>query len=227
MKYTQLLFDADNTLFDYDAAETHALRTTFAQFELPFEPSYTQIYRQINEKIWQDFEAGKISQKVLRPRRFALLFEAVGVQCDPHEFSVNYLRNLADGTELIDGAAEVVAALAGRYQMLIVTNGLKEVQTRRLAQSVLRPYFPAMIISEEVGASKPDPAFFDAVFAQLGNPPKNQVLLIGDGLSSDIQGGNNYHIDVCWFNRYGHPLDPALNVQYEIAQLSELLTILD
>jgi len=227
MKYTHLLFDADNTLFDYDAAEANALRKTFEQFELPFEPSYAQTYRQINGKIWQDFEAGKITQVVLRTRRFALLLEAIGAQFDPHEFSVRYLRNLADGTELIDGAAELVAALDGRYRMLIVTNGLKEVQKRRLAQSAISQYFPVMIISEEVGASKPDPAVFDAVFARMGNPAKDKVLLIGDSLTSDIQGGNNYNIDVCWFNRYGQPRDPKFNIQYEIAHLSELLAILD
>ena len=122
---------------------------------------------------------------------------------------------------------EVVAALAGRYHMLIVTNGLQEVQKHRLAQSAIRHYFPEMIISEEVGASKPDPAVFDAVFARMGNPPKDQVLLIGDGLSSDIQGGNNYGIDVCWFNRYGHPADPKYKIQYEINRLTQLLAILE
>lgn len=227
VKYKWLLFDADGTLFDYDKAEAMALESSFEQIGYRFESGYGEKYRQINGQIWQEFEQGSISQDRLRVRRFELLFEVIGFKFDPQAFSERYLKNLADGSYLIEGAAETVRLLYKRVGLMIVTNGLKEVQRSRLAKSAIGEYFSEMIISEEVEAAKPDKRIFDVAFGRMNSPKKDEVLIIGDSLSSDIKGGNDYGIDTCWFNPKRKPCDLDVDIRYEIGHLTQLLDIVD
>lgn len=227
MKYKWLLFDADGTLFDYDKAEGYALRSTFEVLGFAYEARYAQIYRRINGEIWLDFEKGKISQERLRTRRFELLFDAIEIDCDPCEFSRLYLANLALGTDLIEGAEDVVKSLHGRVDLLLITNGLADVQRPRFARSTVGQYFSDVVISEEVGAAKPDTAIFEVAFAKMGLPKKGDVLIVGDSLTSDIKGGHNYGIDTCWFNPERKPSDPGVVAHHEIGELKELLLLLE
>ena len=227
MKYKWLLFDADGTLFDYDRAEAFALRKTFEELQLEFKVGYAEIYRRINAQIWLDFEAGKLTQGRLRTRRFELLFDAVGISCDPVEFSRLYLGYLAQGTDLIDGVEDVLDSLSGRVGLVVVTNGIADVQRPRFARSSVGQHFSDVVISEEVGLAKPDPAFFEVAFSRMGFPRKEDVLIVGDSLSSDIQGGLNYGIDTCWFNPLGKTNGSAVVAHYEIRVLKELLLLVE
>jgi 2-haloacid dehalogenase len=227
VKYKWLLFDADGTLFDYDKAEALALRSTFQALGWAYEARYAQVYRRINGEIWLDFENGKISQERLRTRRFELLFDAIGIECDPGEFSGRYLANLALGTYLIEGAEDVVKSLHGRVGLLLITNGLAEVQRPRFARSSVGQYFSVVVISEEVGAAKPDTAIFEVAFAKMDFPKKEDVLIVGDSLTSDIKGGHNYGIDTCWFNPERKASDSDVVARYEIGELEELLLLLE
>jgi 2-haloacid dehalogenase len=224
LKYTWLLFDADDTLFDFPRAEANALRWTLEQSGLPFQPAYFEIYSRFNQQVWKEFERGELTALELRTKRFRLFFHEVGLAGDPETVSPLYLRNLALGSDLLPGAEEIIRAVQGRYHLALVTNGLKDVQRPRLERSVLRDSFERVFISEEVGAAKPSPAYFEAVFAGIGQPPKNSVLLIGDSLSSDMRGGVEYGIDTCWYNPAGKTTELA--VTYQIGQLPELLTLL-
>ncbi|MEJ2210839.1 MAG: YjjG family noncanonical pyrimidine nucleotidase [Anaerolineae bacterium] len=226
MKYEWLLLDADGTLFDYDHAEAMALQRTFEQMGHTFDPGYAQAYRRINGQIWLDFEQGRISQERLRTRRFELLFDAVGARLDPEAFSLAYLENLAWGTRLMDGAEDVVQALHGRVGLMLITNGLQDVQRPRLARSALDGYFADLVISEEVGAAKPDPLIFDVAFQRMGRPPKEAVLMVGDSLTSDMRGGVDYGLDTCWYNPEGRPRNPDVPVRFEIRDLRQLLGLL-
>lgn len=227
MKYKWLLFDADGTLFDYDKAEAKALEKAFQQIGHRFESRYVETYRQINGQIWLQFEQGKISQDRLRIRRFERFFEAVSVESDPEIFSTRYLRNLADGSDLIEGAEETVRALYGKIGLVVITNGLKEVQRSRLAKSAISDCFVSIVISEEVGAAKPDRRIFDVAFDRMDNPRKKEVLIIGDSLTSDIKGGNDYRIETCWFNPMRRPRNVDVEIEHEISRLSELLSIVE
>jgi YjjG family noncanonical pyrimidine nucleotidase len=226
MKYKWLLFDADGTLFDYDKAEENALKNSFAQIGCPFEQHYLNEYIQINREIWLDFEKGKIDQAKLKRRRFELLFEALKIYGDPQDFSARYLANLAKETDLIDGAEETVKSLWENFSMAIITNGLMDVQRPRFQQSSIIKYIKTFIISEEVGAAKPNQKIFDIAFERMNNPPKSEVLIIGDGLTSDIQGGLNYGIDTCWFNPDGKTAGQPSS-KFEIHRLDELPGILE
>lgn len=227
MKYNWLLFDADGTLFDYDKAEATALDKTFEQIDHRFEAGYAEVYRRINKQMWLEFERGKISPELLRIRRFELFFETVKVESDPEIFSERYLQNLADGSDLIEGVEETVRSLYGKVGLLIITNGLKDVQRPRLAKSAIGDCFSDIVISEEVGAAKPDRRIFDIAFSRMNNPRKEDVLIIGDSLTSDIKGGHDYGIDTCWFNPGQSSCHLDVGIQYEINRVSELLSIVD
>ena len=227
MNYEWILFDADGTLFDYDRAEASALERTFAEFGIPIGPGAAETYRRINGEIWRQFEEGEISARRLRSRRFELLAEALGVAFDPQAFSTRYLQNLAQSVDLIDGAEQVLEALHGRVGLMLITNGLQEVQRSRLARSTIGHYFSDVIISEEVGAAKPEPQIFEVAFERMGRPPRDKVLMVGDSLTSDIQGGSDYGLDTCWYNPGQQPRDSDLPVRYEIQDLRQLLSLVE
>jgi YjjG family noncanonical pyrimidine nucleotidase len=227
MKYKWLLIDIDSTLFDYDKAEEDALRKTFERLNLEYDESVLGVYRQINNKIWSDFEKGKITPKQIKVRRFPMLFEKLNIDSDPKAFNDIFLRNLSEGLHLIEGAEEVLKALNEKFKIALITNGLKDVQRPRITKSAIFKYISRIIISEEVGVSKPDKKIFDIAFQRMNYPDRQEVLMIGDNLTSDIKGGNDYGIGTCWFNPKKVSCDSDLQIKYEIEKLTELLNILE
>lgn len=225
MSYSWLMLDADGTLFDYDRSEAVALSRAFQDVGLAFEPGYVPIYRDINGQLWKEFERGEVTQARLRTKRFERLAEALHIDVDIQALSRHYLIRLAEGTDLIEGAESLLAALHGRVGLLLITNGLAEVQRPRLMRSTIGHFFSHLIISEEVGAAKPHPPIFDVAFSRMSNPPREKVLIVGDSLTSDIQGGSDYGIDTCWYNPARRPLPPDVPVTYQIDTLAQLLPI--
>lgn len=224
--YQWLLFDADGTLFDFPQAETLALSAALASFGLSMQPRYFDIYRDINRRVWQAFEQGKITTLTLRQQRSHDFLAAIGADISPQQFTETYLHHLGQQNMLLEGAEEVIQALSAVYELMLITNGLKEVQRARWATSSLRPYFADIVISDEIGAAKPDKRIFDTAFTRMNNPSRVQVLMIGDSLSADIQGGIDYGLDTCWLNPQGKPAPNHLPITYEIQNLRELLAIL-
>ncbi len=225
MKYTWLLFDADETLFDFSRAEANALRWTLEQSGLEYHPEYVTLYARFNQQVWKEFERGEVTSAELRTKRFKLFFDELGLQRDLPATSLQYLHYLSLGTDLLEGANELLHDLKPHVRMALVTNGLKEVQRPRLANSIIKDCFEHIFISEELGAAKPSTAFFDTVFAALGQPARARTLIIGDSLSSDIKGGIAYGIDTCWYNPHGNHTD--LPVTYQISQLAQLPQLLE
>lgn len=226
MEYKWLLFDADGTLFDFDRAEASALCKTLEQFGVPYTPERLATYQRINKRLWRELENGLITPGVLGVRRFESFFEELQLDLSPHSFNQAYLEQLGTCSELIAGAVEILQALHERYQLAIVTNGLKAIQRSRLACSPIRDYIAEMVISEEVGASKPDQAIFDATFERIGRPLKSEALMIGDSLTSDIEGGYRYGVDTCWYNPANQSQSVGLKITYQITSLGELADIL-
>jgi 2-haloacid dehalogenase len=224
--YTWLVFDADDTLFDYERAEAAAVEKAFAQFGLPFTPSYLALYHQINAQLWRAFEQKQITQGTLRVRRFEALFEALSLGPLPPAFSTAYLGQLATCTQLVAGAEALLKTLHVSYHIAILTNGLTAVQRPRLLRSAICDYVAELVISEEVGAAKPDSAIFEIAFDRMGRPPRAEVLMIGDSLTSDIQGAIQYGLDTCWYNPAHRPRPAGLEITYEMAALSELEPLL-
>lgn len=222
MRYTWLFFDADDTLFDYPKAETSALLATFAAFGLPQTPALLADYQRFNQAVWRELELGRISALELRTARFARLFAHLGVELDVEACSRLYLQNLAKGSDLLPGAARLLAELAPHYRLGLITNGLPEVQRPRLAGAGLAGYFRFVTISEEIGVAKPDPRFFATALAQAGGPDPRQVLVIGDSLTSDIRGGIQAGLDTLWFNPAARPADPLWPPTYTVDRLEKI-----
>jgi len=225
VSYDWIFFDADGTLFDYDAGEAEAFRGAFFECGLSFEPAFGPLYSEINSAIWREYERGEITQARLKTERFDRLFGAIEVKADSTEFSRRYLKILGRQTALLEDAEEVVSALVGSVDLVLITNGLAEVQRPRFAASSIGSRFTEIVISEEEGVAKPDPAIFDLAFDRIGRPPKERVLMVGDNLGSDILGGFNFGIDTCWFNpaglANGHDVEPT----HVISRLPQLLEI--
>ncbi len=225
MKYKWLLFDLDGTLFDYDKGETVAFQKTFDDFKINYKEEFLSIYDSINKQLWKKFELGQIEVEKLKVERFELLLDQIDHEVNPAEFSNNYLVNLSNCTFLLDGVEELLRELDGKFKMMLITNGLKSVQRPRLKNSTIKNYFEDIVISEEVGSAKPDNKIFDIAFSKMNKPPKDEVLMIGDSLSSDIQGGINYNLDTCWLNVKSLNSN-GLAPTYEIKNISELKNIL-
>jgi len=225
--YPWLCFDADGTLFDFTLAEKLALKNAFLALSLAYEDPYLGVYQGINHQLWQALEKREITPDILQVRRFELLLEALQIASSANHMSDAYIEHLGNCAEMLDGAYEVIDTLRKNSRLAIVTNGLQKVQRNRLARSLIRDHIDELIISEEVGAAKPKAAFFDAAFARIGSPPKSDVLIIGDSLSADMQGGVDYGIDTCWYNPSGAPHPGNLAITYEISHLRELLTLID
>ncbi len=226
-KFELLLFDADGTLYDFEKTEKYALRKTFADFGLTYnEAEYLPVFKSVNLQIWKEFERNEISAEKLKTERFVRFFNALKIECDDCvEFGKKYLLNLSEENSLLPGAKNLIEELAGEFRMAIITNGLTIVQRKRLYNSQLAKFWDAIIISEEVGFTKPNKEIFDVAFGKLGCKDKSKALIIGDKLTSDILGGNNYGIATCWFNPEKKTNTSEIKPTYEISKLYQLKKI--
>ena len=223
MQVEVILFDADGTLFDFERAERQALDEAMARFDLPYDETlHPAAYASINRDLWRQLEEGTVTAGELKVERFRRLLASMGVTLAPEALSREYLSRLAHGTFLIDGAEAVVASLRMRFRLGIVTNGLAEVQRPRLARSALGSVFDAVVVSEEVGVAKPDARIFGHALRQLQHDDPTTVLMVGDSLASDIQGGCNAGMQTCWFNPSAAANGTAIAPTFEVASLLEL-----
>lgn len=224
-KYSWLIFDADGTLFDYDQAEFSALSSTLEQYGGSLTDGALAVYRDINSKLWKQFEEGAISSERLRVKRFEDLATELGLSYAAQDFSATYLSSLSSQCHLMADAQRIVNELSRDFGLVLATNGIAEVQRSRFSACAIRPFFSAIVISDEVGVAKPAAGFFEHLFQQIGSPAPTEVLMVGDGLTSDIQGAVGFGIDSCWFNPAGHPNDSTFRPTYEISKLADLPSI--
>jgi 2-haloacid dehalogenase len=211
--YDLVLLDADGTILDFEAASEAAFRGTAAEAGLEAGPAPTEAlfarYRAINHGIWEELERGEIDKEALKTERFRRLFAEFGIGADPAAFSARFLDRLSEGSQLLPGAEDFVRSLtdAGK-RLAIVTNGISAVQRGRFARSPFASLIPDLLISEELGAEKPDPVFFAEAFRRLGRPAsaKAGVAVVGDSWSADVAGALGFGLDAVWFNPKGKPM---------------------
>ncbi|GIO96772.1 noncanonical pyrimidine nucleotidase, YjjG family protein [Paenibacillus lautus] len=229
MRYNVILFDADETLYDYAKSEAFALSGVFGEIDQECTDAIVDSYRRINQQLWHDFEQGKVTQSDLRTARFDRLLAEHDIKCalDANAFSDIYIKYLGQGSFLMEEAEELCSQLAERGQrMAIITNGIKEVQFNRISGSALCDSFECIIVSEDAGSQKPHEGIFDYAFDKLNHPDKKEVLIVGDSLTSDIQGGIRYGIDTCWYNPLRKANPTSIQPKYEIHSLMELHDII-
>ncbi|MBU5590492.1 YjjG family noncanonical pyrimidine nucleotidase [Clostridium sp. MSJ-4] len=227
MKYDTIIFDADETLFDFKKSERDALKNTMLEFNIEYDENYhLKVYKDVNRAIWKELEDGLITQKKLKIERFKRLSDRLNSGFDEVLFAKSYMRHLSLASFLYHDSMGLVESLYKNYKLSIITNGLTEVQDTRIRKSIIAKYFDDIVISEEVQVSKPDPRIFEHALNNIKHTNKSTVLIVGDSLTSDIQGGINSGIDTCWFNPNKIVNETSIKPTYEISNLMELKAIL-
>lgn len=223
IRYPYVLLDADNTLYDFDAAEHKALCKVLMDRGYTPDPDTLKTYLDINNALWEAFTRGEVEQEFLLVERFRLFEKAMDGGHDPVQFNTDYINTLATNADLIPGAVEFCSHLAQMgCTLAIVTNGSSVAQRGRYARSPLQEYIPTLFISQDLGACKPDPLFFDAVCRKMGIEDRSQAVVVGDSLSSDILGGNRAGIDTIWYNPHNVSLKGPARPTYTAATFAEI-----
>jgi YjjG family noncanonical pyrimidine nucleotidase len=225
-KYSHLLFDLDQTLFDFKTSSKMALTQVFAELGLPTEDVTFLEYEIINSEVWKMLQEGKISAKDLKGLRWKKFLDKFNLIFDPFEINDFYLDSLVEYTIVYPKVKDLLKLLFDEFRLIAVTNGLERVQKSRLKISRLTDFFEHVVISEEIGFAKPQKEYFDHVFKLCYQPKRNEVIIIGDGLTSDIKGANNYGIHSIWYNPEKLDLLPEIQPTYTISKLHETIEIL-
>ena len=221
-----VLFDLDDTLFDFHKAEKIALTKTLVHFGIDPTEETLALYSTINAAHWKRLELGEISREEVKVGRYRELFKTIGVECDPVKATAYYESMLAIGHYFMPGAPELLGELYGKYRLYIVSNGTAKVQECRIGSSGIAKYMDGIFISQILGANKPDKQFFDICFAEIPDFSLSETVIIGDSLSSDIKGGINAGITTVWFNPKGIENDNDIKPDYTIKELSEVSCLL-
>ncbi len=225
MNYSTLLMDADDTIFDFPKCEAAALRKALLSFGLSFDRTVCEAFSRINTALWKQFEQNRITRGELRVRRFQELLAACfdsGV--DSAALADCYVEALSEQAILLEGAREALEKLSERFSIDIITNGLTQVQKGRFALAGLEKTYQKLFISDEMGVGKPGKAFFDAVLAEIPEKNRRRILVVGDSLTSDMQGGRNSGLDTCLYDPKGKITLPHPLCDYRIGTLEELMS---
>lgn len=225
-KYEYLLFDVDGTLLDFSQTEQFALKKTFEKYQIPLTQEIKTTYEMMNKALWQDFEKGLIDKKTLVYTRFVKLFKQFDIKKDGVAFEDDYQKALGEGYFTLPYAQDVLKKLSQEYKLYVVTNGVSQTQYNRLKGAHIDHYFQDIFVSEDTGYQKPMKEYFDYCFQRINHIDMNKTLIIGDSLSSDIQGGNNVGIDTCWYNPQHIEKPQNIIITYMIHDLKELLSFL-
>ncbi|KRM56547.1 YjjG family noncanonical pyrimidine nucleotidase [Lacticaseibacillus sharpeae] len=225
---TTLIFDLDDTLLDFTASEEKGLTGVFADFGIPDNADTRATYKRVNSGLWAALERGELTRAQLLDVRFARFGAAIAKQdFDAHAAEKEYRNFLNNGFDRVPGAKTLLTNLQQRgYRILAGTNGNAATQHNRLLHSHLGPLFDGVYISEEIGYDKPDPRFFDAIFAAEPHIDRNDTIMIGDGLNSDIRGGVDYHLPTIWVNRKHQVNKTELHPTHTVTDLQQLSDLL-
>lgn len=225
-RFTTILLDVDGTLLDFDEAERRGVRIVMQAYGVEPTKALEQRYHEINKKYWKLFERGEIAKEAIMENRFLEFFRTLGKQIDAAEVESLFREQLDSCAILMDGALEICAYLKERYQLYVVTNGVSHTQYRRLKDSGLDQYFADIFVSEDTGSQKPQAEYFHYCFARIPEQDPSRMMIIGDSLTSDIQGGKNAGVATCWVNFGRQPRMAGIAADFEVNRLDDIKKIL-
>ncbi len=220
--YQWIVFDADDTLFHFDAFA--GLKLFFSRIGIIFTELDYQAYQAVNKALWLEYQNGKITATQLQYRRFESWGQAL--QAAPEDLNSAFLSAMAEICVPLEGAVSLLDTLKGRVKLGIITNGFTALQEKRLDRNGLTAHFNFVVISEQVGVAKPHPDIFEHAWQLMGCPKRNTVLMVGDNLDSDILGGMNAGFDTCWLNSTGKPVSQEIKPRYMVSSLHALAQLL-
>ena len=217
-----ILLDMDNTILDFTRAERVAASKALAAMGIQPTDKLLKRYHEINEDQWRLFELGELEREQVKVRRYELLFDEMGIDASPRETAKVYEGLLGIGHYFMDGAVELLETLSCEYRLYLATNGTSNVQKSRISSAGISKYFHGIYISEDVGYNKPDIRYFEACFKDIPSFIREETVMIGDSLTSDIKGGINAGIKTVWFNYEGKSRDDSIVPDYEVHSLDEI-----
>ncbi len=222
-----IFLDLDNTILDFNRAEDNAIRKTLkALTGYDVSDAVVALYCRINRSLWEALERGEIDRESLRGRRFELLFEQLGVHPSVNMAKNMYDHHLSAGHYFVEGAPAALATLSRKYSLYLVSNGSRNIQEPRLDSSGIRRFFKGIFLSQDIGAEKPDIAFFNACFEGIPHFDPKHAIIVGDSLTADIKGGIHAGMTTCWFNPKGLPPREDITPDYTIAAWAEFSSVL-
>ena len=221
-----LFIDLDDTVLDFHKAEHLALSKTLRSLGLELTEDVLALYSRINKAHWERLERKEITRDEVLVGRFQELIAQTGIVAVAEDCARTYERNLSQGHFFMPGAPEALAVLSKKYKLYLASNGTARVQAGRLQSANISHYFEGIFISQEIGANKPDKAYFDACFARIPGFDPKRAMIVGDSLTSDILGGIQAGIATCWVNTHGKTAPEDLRPDYEIGSLSQLDALL-
>ncbi|WP_283130067.1 pyrimidine 5'-nucleotidase [Enterovibrio norvegicus] len=218
MQYDWILFDADETLFSFDAYL--GLQTLFSRLGVEFTRTDFDEYQKVNKPLWVKYQDGEINAKQLQEDRFLVWSDRLNIP--PFELNRLFLEAMVDICKPLESVSDIVPLLSQQAKLGIITNGFTQLQQVRLEKTGLSAFFDLVVISEEVGVAKPDPAIFHLAFEQMGQPALSRVLMVGDNPDSDILGGMNAGINTCWLNVDSKPVPEGITPTYVVSSWKAL-----
>ena len=228
-KYSVIFWDLDQTLLNFDLSMEHALRAVFHKYGLDIDDRIIVRYDAINKSYWNKLELGEITKEEVTVGRFRTLFEEFNIQhISPEEINRVFQKELGSVYFYMDGAKETVQKLREMgYRQYVVTNGVNSTQASKMKLSGFDRMVDGVFVSEVIGYPKPMKAFYEACFSALPDVKRDECIMVGDSLTSDMRGANNAGIAACWFNPDACKNDTDVQTNYEIRRLAEVLPILE
>lgn len=223
--YRWILFDLDHTLFDFEASKVEAFAEVMAIEGHENHDELRSILSTVERPLWHQLERGELNIDDLNRLRFDQLNEAAQLGADVDRMATNYLDGLGRSGGLLPGARDLLTALAPHCTLGLITNGYGEVQRPRMVNFDIGHLFDAVVISGELGISKPDPRFFDEAMRQLDHPDRSEVLVVGDSLTSDIAGATASDLDSCWYNPASKPVPDVGAPTHVVAKLADVIAV--
>ena len=198
-----VLLDVDNTLLDFNKCAMAAAHAAARDVGLVLPENIYPVFRRINDRLWHQIEQRQLTTEELYRIRWQLIFDELGICADGVAFEALFRAHLDTSAEPVDGAAELLAYLHGKYILCIASNAPYDQQMQRLEKAGMLHYMSHLFVSEEIGAAKPSAAFFDACLSALSPLQPQEIMMIGDSLTADIAGARACGMRTCWYRHDG------------------------
>lgn len=221
-----ILIDVDNTLLDFHLGSRVIMQQLFDEYNYPFTEEIYKTYIEVNDILWAKYELGEVTREEIYATRWKTVFQKLEIGIDSAGFEAKYLEGLKTSAEKVEGADEIMAYLSSKYPVYVGSNATQERQELRLAKSGLTKYISDIYTSEKLGASKPSAEFFEICLKNMGNLKPEEVMVIGDSITADINGGRACGMKTCWFNFEGTEVPEDLKTDFVVYNLHEIKSII-
>lgn len=227
MKIRAMLIDIDGTLLDFRQSEILGISAIMEHYGVTPTKELAEHYHDVNQSFWLKYEKGEITRAQINEGRYPAFFGELGVEVDPEVCEEIYQDFVNNRLVPVEGAEDMLRYLSGKYLLYAASNGYSDKQRERLRKAGMISYFTDIFISQETGSQKPQKEFFDYCFARMpAGLKRDEVMIIGDGLTSDMRGGNNAGIHTCWLNAFGEVNHAGVSIDVEIHSLAEIRNFL-